>query len=99
MRNFSGAMKDGVAVHVMEAAMEERRKEPRARALKCAKIVFNNRFSTIDCTVRNLSPRGAKLIVGTQMGVPERFNLAFDADGSNRPCRVIWRKEGEIGVE
>jgi PilZ domain len=79
--------------------MQDRRHQPRARALKSAKIVFNSRFSTMDCTVRNLSPRGAKLIVGTQMGVPERFDLTFEADGSKRACRVIWRKEGEIGVE
>jgi hypothetical protein len=79
--------------------MDERRKEPRPRALKTAKIIFNNRFSTIDCTVRNLSGHGAKLIVGTQVGIPETFDLTFPADGSSRPCKVVWRKEGELGVE
>ena len=79
--------------------MEERRKEPRARALKCAKIVFNNRFSTIDCTVRNLSAHGAKLVVGTQIGIPDTFELSLPMDGSNRTCKVVWRKEDELGVE
>jgi PilZ domain len=79
--------------------MEERRREPRGRALKSAKIVFNNRFSTIDCTVRNLSRHGAKLIVGTQIGVPEQFDLTFEGDGSTRACKVMWRRESEIGVE
>jgi hypothetical protein len=49
--------------------------------------------------VRNLSVRGAKLIVGTQVGIPETFDLTFPADGSSRRCKVIWRKEGELGVE
>jgi hypothetical protein len=80
--------------------MDERRKVvPRARTLKLGKIIFNNRSSTIDCTVRNLSVRGAKLIVGTQVGIPAAFDLTLTADGSSRPCKVIWRKEGEIGVE
>jgi hypothetical protein len=79
--------------------MDERRKVvPRARALKGARIVFNKRSSTIDCTVRNLSVRGAKLLVGTQVGIPDSFDLTFPADGSTRACKVIWRKEGEIGV-
>ncbi len=80
--------------------MDERRKVvPRARTLKLGKIIFNNRCSTIDCTVRNLTVRGAKLIVGTQIGIPEAFDLRFAADGSSRSCKVIWRKEGELGVE
>ena len=78
--------------------MNERRQEPRPRALKAAKIIFNHRCSTIDCTVRNLSAHGAKLIVGTQVGIPDTFDLTFAADGTNRPCKVIWRKEGELGV-
>jgi hypothetical protein len=80
--------------------MDERRKVvPRARALKTGRIIFNKRSSTIDCTVRNLTVRGAKLLVGSQVGVPERFDLAIVPDGGSRPCKVIWRKDGEIGVE
>lgn len=79
-------------------ASDERRGELRSRTLKSAKIVFNLRFSVIDCTVRNMSAHGAKLIVGTQLGIPETFNLEFDSDGSVRACKVMWRKENEIGV-
>lgn len=77
---------------------DERRGEGRPRTLKSAKIVFNLRFSVIDCTVRNMSPHGAKLIVGTQLGIPETFDLEFEGDGTARPCKVMWRKENEIGV-
>jgi hypothetical protein len=78
--------------------MDEHRKEPRSRALKTGKIIFNNRFSVVDCTVRNLSPSGAKLVVGDQAAVPDEFELTFPADGSSRACRVMGRRMNEIGV-
>jgi hypothetical protein len=77
---------------------DERRGETRPRTLKSAKVVFNLRSSVIDCTVRNMSRHGAKLIVGTQLGIPETFDLEFEGDGSVRACKVRWRKENEIGV-
>jgi hypothetical protein len=81
-----------------ERHAEERRGETRPRTLKSAKIVFNLRFSVINCTVRNMSPHGAKLIVGTQLGIPAEFDLEFKAGGPARACAVRWRKENEIGV-
>ena len=78
-------------------APDERRGEGRPRTLKSAKIVFNLRSSVIDCTVRNMSPHGAKLIVGTQLGIPETFDLEFEGSSAHA-CKVRWRKENEIGV-
>jgi hypothetical protein len=77
----------------------ERRRAGRARTLKSARILFNHRHSVIDCTVRNLSPHGACLQVASAIGIPERFDVIFDADHSIRPCRVVWHKEKQLGVE
>jgi hypothetical protein len=77
----------------------ERRRESRARTLKSARIVFNHHRSVIDCTVRNLSPLGACLNVASAIGVPDEFDVIFDADQSIRPCRMIWHKEKQLGVE
>jgi hypothetical protein len=77
----------------------ERRRKPRARTLKIARIVFNHHRSVIDCTVRNLSPLGACLNVASAIGIPEEFDVIFDADQSIRPCRMIWHKERQLGVE
>ena len=76
---------------------EEHRRAPRQRTLKGARIVFNNGFSTFTCTVRNLSETGAQLRVAGVVGIPERFQLAFD-DGRSFECAVAWRRETEIGV-
>jgi hypothetical protein len=77
----------------------ERRRQQRARTLKSARILFNQHHSVIDCTVRNLSPVGACLSVACVVGIPERFDVMFDADQSVRSCRMIWHKEKQIGVE
>jgi PilZ domain len=77
----------------------ERRRHPRARTLKSARILLNRHYSVIDCTVRNLSPTGACLDVATTLGIPDRFDVMFDSDKSIRPCRLIWHKDKQIGVE
>lgn len=75
----------------------ESRTAHRQRTLKGARIVFNGGRSTIDCTVRNLSPSGAKLDVASVVGIPNSFDLSFD--GQLRACRVIWRSLKQLGVE
>jgi hypothetical protein len=80
-------------------AMQERRKEQRTRALKTARIVYNNRFSVLDCAVRNLSSHGAQVLVQSPHGIPDTFQLELDAGASIRDCKVIWRQERKIGVE
>jgi len=77
----------------------ERRWKPRARTLKAARILFNQHHSVIDCTVRNLSPGGACLNVASALGIPERFDVIFEADHTIRPCRMVWHKEKQLGVE
>jgi hypothetical protein len=77
--------------------MDERRSRQRHRVLKAGTIEFGG--GAIDCTVRNLSDVGAALDVTSPVGIPERFTLVVSADGSHRPCRVVWRKEKRIGVK
>jgi hypothetical protein len=77
---------------------DERRSVPRQRTLKGARIVINDGFSTFQCTVRNLSPAGAKLTLASVVGIPDSFGLALD-DGRRFSCRTIWRTGTEIGVE
>ncbi|MGE5365767.1 MAG: PilZ domain-containing protein [Betaproteobacteria bacterium] len=63
---------------VCAKSFDERRASPRQRRLNAAKIVFNNNASVIDCIVRDLSPQGARLIVASPVGIPERFDLRID---------------------
>jgi hypothetical protein len=80
-----------------EAIWTEKRGSLRRRTLKGGHIVFNGHSSTIDCTVRNISDSGAKLIVASVIGLPERFELAM-AGQPGRACRIARRTLTEVGV-
>ncbi len=83
---------------MMAAPETDKRTSQRRTTLKGGHIVFNGGRSTIDCTVRNLSPKGAKLTVSSVVGIPDTFDLVL-ATHSKQPCRVAWRRLKEIGVE
>jgi len=76
-----------------------REKPGRRRVFKGGRILFNKRASTMDCTVRSLSPTGAGLDVSSALGLPERFDLAIEADQVIRPCRIVDIAGGHVEVE
>ena len=78
--------------------MEERRSASRNRTLKSGKILVHAHTSLVDCTVRNLSPKGALLVVSSLAGIPESFELLLESKRRHQ-CRVIWRGENRLGVE
>jgi PilZ domain len=83
---------------VCAKSFEERRASPRQRRFNGAKIVFNNNSSVIDCIVRDLSAHGARLVVASPVGIPERFDLRIDRNGMCHPSKVTWRTNDQIGV-
>lgn len=89
-------------VHTMSrmcvTSMGERRASPRQRRLNGAKIVFNNNSSVIDCIVRDLSSQGARLLVASPVGIPDRFDLRIDRNAACHPSKVTWRANDQIGV-
>jgi len=79
--------------------MDEQRNVHRHRVLKSGRISVGSRAPKIDCTVRDLSDTGARLIVpSSTFGIPGEFMLAI-GDAAPRPCRVVHRTLSEIGVE
>lgn len=77
--------------------LPEKRKAPRHRVYKGAHISFRGLHAAIDCVVRDYSDLGARLIVESPIGVPDRFDLV-SSDHPIRACRVIWRSAKEMGV-
>jgi hypothetical protein len=76
----------------------EQRKSQRLRRLKDGQLVFNDRKSVMNCTVRNVSERGAKLIVSEPYMVPAVFELTISGADS-QIARKVWFKENEMGVK
>ena len=80
--------------------MIERRNAPRCKSLKGARILMLDQFGrTLECVVRNLSTAGARLVLLHKLnGIPDRFDLMFEADRSVRQCRVVWHRDTQLGV-
>jgi hypothetical protein len=83
----------------MSEISAERRRFSRRRALKGGEIAFNLGHSVIDCTIREFSDGGARLVVENTVGIPNEFALAFQDGRPARRCRVVWRKGQALGVE
>jgi hypothetical protein len=67
--------------------------------LRAGKILFNNKRSVIDCMVRNVSMRGACLLLPNVVGVPQAFDLVIEGETASRPCKMIWHAQNRIGIE
>jgi len=76
--------------------MDENRRAIRRRVLKGAIIEFDR--AAFSCAVRNLSEAGAALDLPYVLAIPHEFTLIMETDQLSRRCRVIWRKENQIGV-
>jgi len=78
---------------------DDSRSEFRRRTLKSGKIIFNNLQSILDCTIRNLSKTGCRIIVPNQADFPAEFELQLPGSDEKFQCQVIWRKHHEAGVK
>ncbi len=79
--------------------MDDKRKTPRRRVLKEGKIVFADGKCLLDCTIRDMSDNGARLLIASTVGVPERFHLFQKSSGLFYGARVVWRQPGAVGVQ
>jgi hypothetical protein len=53
-----------------------------------------------DCTLSDISDKGARINVHTSDLIPESFMLLLAANGvARRRCRVIWRTPYQVGVK
>ncbi|CAN1721676.1 PilZ domain-containing protein [Hyphomicrobium sp. 1Nfss2.1] len=79
--------------------MEEKRKVPRRRVLKEGKIIFADGLRLLDCTIRDMSANGAKLLIANTVGLPDTFYLYEKSSGMIYPAAIAWRQPNSIGVE
>jgi hypothetical protein len=87
------------ATAALWAGLGASNQELRRRVLKAGRIVFNDRRSTIDCTVRTLSRTGAGIDVSSIAGLPDRFDLAIMSDRFETRCRVVAQSDRHLEVE
>lgn len=78
--------------------MQERRKVARTRSYLGGRIAFNQRCSTMDCLLRNVSTEGALLVVSHTAVLPDRFEVTVPRKDRTFPARLAWRREDRAGV-
>ncbi|MGO8086119.1 diguanylate cyclase [Rhizobium leguminosarum] len=70
----------------------------RRRVLKAGSILFNDRRSTIDCTVKSIGSESAGISVSNTSGIPSEFVLAIKGEGFETNCRVIAQHRQHLEV-
>lgn len=53
----------------------------------------------MDCTVRDISETGARLMCADPLSVANVFRFLLPAENTIRDARVVWRRDGMVGIE
>jgi PilZ domain-containing protein len=79
---------------------EDRRRSPRRRIYRLAKIELAPGIHARDCHVIDISDDGVRLNVGG-LDVPNEFVLLLSGDGVVRKnaYKVVWRRGHEVGAK
>lgn len=78
---------------------DESRIAPRRRALKAGIISYSQGNITFPCVVKDISDTGARIKTPGDQQVPDTFQLLIELDGLAADCEVVWRNDGQVGVQ
>jgi hypothetical protein len=70
----------------------------RKRCLLQGRVAFNFKGSTFDCTVRNISDTGARLVFPDTVVLPREFSLTIESQSMTSNVRLMWSTGKEAGV-
>lgn len=82
---------------VLDDGGPHHRRAHRNRTLKAAKAVLTD-WTTIDCTIRDMSESGARLVFGDAFTLPKDFRLLIVMTNVIRPVRLLWQRGLTVGV-
>ena len=78
--------------------MKERRLVQRHKSLLRGRIYFNNRNSTAECLVRDISTHGARLLFEDEVTIPDIVELYMPQKRRTYRVHIIWRHDTEVGI-
>ena len=76
----------------------EHRRSQRKRTILQGRVVFNNRFSLLDCIVRDLSETGAQVAFAHPVTLPSEIELEIPTRGLSALARVMWSNGKNHGL-
>jgi hypothetical protein len=82
----------------MGETMVERRSSARKKSFLQGRIYYNNQRSSVDCLVRDISERGAKLVFSDTVTIPDVVELYLPGKEEVHRVRLQWSKGDEMGV-
>jgi len=78
--------------------MNERRALVRHKTFIKGRIYFNNRLSTADCIVRDVTANGGRIEVAGSVTLPDSFEIYLPNKNECFFAHVVWRKGSILGV-
>ena len=78
--------------------MDDRRHQPRHRTFLQGRVFYNNRRSSADCIIRELTDEGARLSFTDPVTLPHAFELHIPNRDQTYRVETIWNHGGEVGV-
>ena len=86
------------ATQVREDNAEERRAAPRRRLLARAIVTAEGVAHGIEVMVRDLSDKGARIALMSDLPLAERLHIAIPDRGFELPARLVWRRDRNAGL-
>jgi hypothetical protein len=78
--------------------MEQRRASIRLRTLLEGRVLLGSRLSPVECTVRDISEKGARITFVDLVPLPPEFELHVPKRKISRQVRVVWSNEKSHGL-
>ncbi len=78
--------------------MTERRATVRHKTFIKGRIYFNNRLSSMDCIVRDVTNNGGRLEFSENVMLPDAFELYIPHKDEYFQVQVRWRRGNNIGI-
>lgn len=96
------------AVHALKSARSvefspplknlKSRSAPRAPAYRIARLILPS-GAHVKCVVKELSAKGAKVVIEGHLALPAHAKLEFALTGQALHATIIWQEEAEAGLE
>lgn len=84
---------------MLNGAQNEKRESERRKINEMAWIVDPDIGHPNECTLRDISTRGALIEMVQSLNLPDYLLIILPGEDYAMECRVTWRSERDLGVE
>ena len=79
--------------------MNDHRQHKRFRTLKEGRIIDPPGWTTLDCTIRDISLTGARVQLVSAINIPDEFELLIAREDMIIPAWRRWQRGISVGLE